>query len=142
MKGRLAQVLLALFFIVAGSLHFIFPESYMQIMPHWLPSHFCLLLVSGAFEIAGGISVLLPRLRRSAGIGLILLSLAVLPANVQMLLNEHAAGSSTALLPLLVLRLPLQLLLIYWIWRVTQPLRANSLMDEVRRILKRGREKT
>ena len=114
----------------------------MQIMPHWLPFHLCLVLVSGGFEIAGGISVLLPRLRRSAGIGLILLSLAVLPANVQMLLNEHAAASSTGWLLLLVLRLPLQLLLIYWIWRATQPLRANSFMDEVRRILKRGREKT
>lgn len=142
MQGRLAQVLLASFFMVAGSLHFIFPARYMQIMPQWLPAHSGLVLVSGGFEIAGGIGVLLPRLRRSAGIGLILLSLAVLPANVQMLLNEHAAGSAPGWQVLLAVRLPLQLLLIYWVWRSTQPLRANSFMDEVRRILKRGREKT
>lgn len=120
MQRNLSLALLAVFFIAAGCLHFIFPDSYMQIMPSWLPAHLSLVWISGGFEIAGGIGVLLPRLRRYAGIGLIILSLAVLPANVQMLLNAHATGSALAWQVLLVLRLPLQLLLIYWIWRATQ----------------------
>lgn len=120
MQGNRSRALLALFFMVAGCLHFIFPANYMRVMPSWLPAHLSLVLVSGGFEIAGGVGVLLPRLRRSAGLGLILLSLAVLPANVQMLLNAQAGGSAFAWQVLLALRLPLQFLLIYWIWRATQ----------------------
>jgi len=120
MQGNLSRVLLAIFFIVAGCLHFIFPDAYMKVMPPWLPAHLTLVLVSGGFEILGSIGVLFKPLRRSAGLGLILLSLAVLPANVQMLLNALADGTATIWLVLLALRLPLQLLLIYWIWRATQ----------------------
>ena len=113
--------MLAVFFIVAGCLHFIYPANYMKVMPPWLPAHLMLVLVSGGFEIAGGVGVLIPTVRRMAGLGLILLSLAVLPANVQMLLNAQAEGVGIGGLVLLVLRLPLQFLLIYWIWRATQP---------------------
>jgi len=123
MQGNLSRGLLSVFFIIAGCLHFIFPANYMQVMPPWLPAHYLLVLVSGGFEIAGGVGVLLPIVRRMAGIGLILLSLAVLPANVQMLLNALADGTASIWLVLLGLRLPLQLLLIYWIWRATQPVR-------------------
>ena len=123
MRGQRSRILLAVFFVVAGILHFIYPASYMQVMPPWLPAHLSLVLISGGFEIVGGLGVLLPRTRRLAGIGLILLSLAVLPANVQMLLNAQAAGSTLSVQVLLILRLPLQLLLVYWIWRATQSTR-------------------
>lgn len=121
MHSNRSQVMLAVFFIVAGCLHFIYPANYMKVMPPWLPAHLTLVLVSGGFEIAGGVGVLIPTVRRMAGLGLILLSLAVLPANVQMLLNAQAEGVGGGGLVLLVLRLPLQFLLIYWIWRATQP---------------------
>ena len=120
MLENCSRILLAVFFIVAGCLHFIFPANYSRVMPPWLPAHLSLVLLSGGFEIAGGIGVLLPRLRRSAGIGLILLSLAVLPANVQMWLNARAEGNALGWQALLILRLPLQLLLIYWIGRATR----------------------
>ncbi len=121
MRGKRSQIVLAIFFIVAGCLHFAFPASYMKIMPPWLPWHFELVVISGISEIAGGLGVLLRPTRRLAGYGLILLSLAVLPANVQMLLNAHAAGDAVVWQTLLFMRLPLQLLLIFWIWRATQP---------------------
>lgn len=119
MQGKTSRALLSVFFIVAGVLHFIFPASYMKVMPPWLPAHLVLVLVSGGCEIAGGIGVLFLPLRRMAGYGLIVLSLAVLPANVQMLLNFHADGSPLLWQVLLALRLPLQFLLMYWIWRAT-----------------------
>ena len=130
MQGNRSRALLALFFIVAGCLHFVFPANYMRVMPPWLPAHLSLVLVSGGFEILGGIGVLLPRARRIAGIGLILLSLAVLPANVQMWLNAQAAGSALGWQVVLLLRLPLQLLLIYWIWRATQVSTRASIQDK------------
>jgi uncharacterized membrane protein len=51
---------------------------------------------------------------------LIALCLVVLPANVQMLLNAQAAHASTLWLTLLWARLPLQILLVAWIWQATR----------------------
>lgn len=119
MKLYWPRLLLAIFFVTAGILHFIFPAQYASTIPSWLPWHDELVLVSGLCEIAGGIGVLLRPTRFAAGVGLILLSLAVLPANVQMLLDAQAADKATWMIALFWLRLPLQLLLIMWIWRVT-----------------------
>ena len=113
------RLLLALFFILAGILHFVFPVQYASVMPSWLPWHAELVAISGVCEIAGGLGVLWRRTRSSAGIGLILLCIAVLPANVQMLINAMAEDKAGWMIALLWLRLPLQALLIWWIWRVT-----------------------
>lgn len=115
--------LLALFFVIAGALHFILMPRYVSVMPPWLPWARVLVMSSGLCEIAGGLGVLWPATRRWAGYGLIALCVAVLPANVQMLINEQAvpaAFASSLWLALLWLRLPLQGLLIFWIWRTTR----------------------
>ena len=119
--GSRSRRLLAGFFIIAGVLHFVFMPAYMRIVPPWLPSPRMLVIVSGLFEIAGGLGVLAPATRRWAGYGLIALCVAVLPANLQMLVDAQAAGASAVWITLLVLRLPLQLLLIAWIWCATRP---------------------
>jgi uncharacterized membrane protein len=110
--------LLAALFVGAGLLHFIAPRSYQAVMPAWLPWHAALVAVSGAAEIAGGVGVLVAPLRRAAGWGLIALSIAVLPANVQMLQDGLATGRPAWQLALLALRLPPQAALVWWIWRV------------------------
>jgi uncharacterized membrane protein len=114
------RAVLALFFIAAGVLHFIFPAQYASTMPAWIPWHDALVALSGLCEIAGGFGVLWLRTRTAAGIGLILLSLAVLPANIQMLIDAQQAEKSSWLISLLWLRLPLQGLLIVAIWRLTR----------------------
>ena len=118
--------LLSAFFIIGGAAHFAFSDRYVSIMPPWLLHPMALVLMSGGFEIAGGVGVLNASTRRVAGLGLVLLSLAVLPANVQMLLDAHAEGASTLWLSLLWLRLPLQLVLIYWIARATAIIGARA----------------
>ena len=111
-------ILLALFFIAAGSGHFIKPEFYLPIMPSFLPHPIGLIYVSGVFEILGGLGLLIPTLRRLAGIGLILLLIAVFPANIQMLLQSfHREGFSLFTI-LLIVRLPLQfafIALVNWV---------------------------
>jgi len=116
-RPRPSHVMLAAVFTIAGVLHYAFPGAYARIMPPWLPHPRALVLLSGAFQIAGGLGVLHPRTRRAAGWGLILLLLAVWPANVQMLLNARASGAPAGAQALLLLRIPLQLLLIWWVWR-------------------------
>ena len=118
----LSRVLLGSSFVVAGLLHFLSPGTYERIMPPHLPLHRELVYLSGAMEIAGGLGLLPKRTRPVAGIGLILLLLAVLPANVQMLLDVRAAGKPSWWISLLWLRLPVQPVLMWWVWKVSRRL--------------------
>lgn len=119
-KRPLQLWLLATLFVVSGVLHFLHPAPYIRIVPPFLPAAPLLVLVSGAAEVVGGVGLLFAGTRRVAGIALIILLLAVWPANLQMLLNARAAGASPASEVVLWLRLPLQLLLIVWVWRATR----------------------
>jgi uncharacterized membrane protein len=113
-------LLLAALFIVAGIAHFVIPDKYLSIMPPWMPHGLFLVYASGVFEIAGGIGVLSPTLRKAAGIGLIALLIAVFPANIQMLSNAIWSHASFWYIAILFLRLPLQPLMIVWVYRSTQ----------------------
>ena len=104
-------------FIIAGILHVVMPKFYLQIMPSYLPQPLLLVYASGVFEALGGAGLLLPATRTAAAIGLILLLLAVLPANVEMLRLAQQRGASAAFQAACWLRLPLQPLLMWWVWR-------------------------
>jgi uncharacterized membrane protein len=95
-----------------GVLHFTAPDFFVKIVPDYLPAHVLLVMVSGVFEILGGVGILVPRARKAASFGLVALYLAVFPANVNMLLHREIAPD----VPLWVLwaRLPLQGVLIAW----------------------------
>jgi uncharacterized membrane protein len=110
----------ALVFVVAGVLHFVISRFYVAIVPAYLPSPLMLVYVSGVFEILGGLGLLLPTTRTVAALGLIALLAAVLPANIEMLRLAQARGASTAFVAALWIRLPLQPLLMWWVWRVAQ----------------------
>ena len=115
----LSIVLIAAIFVGGGVLHLVKPEAYLRMMPPWLPAAMALVLISGVFEIVGGVGVLMPATRVAAGWGLIALLVAVFPANVQMLLNARATHASALWMSGLVARLPLQAVMIYWVFRVT-----------------------
>ncbi len=99
-------------------MHFVTPDRYMGIMPSWIPFQLEMVYISGMAEALGGLGLLVPAVRKAAGVGLIALLIAVFPANVQMLANALHSGSSFAYVALLFLRLPLQPLLIVWVYRV------------------------
>ena len=109
-----ALFLIAVLFVVAGLNHFVSPDLYLKIMPPSLPSPLALIYVSGFFEVAGGIGVAIPRLRRASGYGLIALLVAVFPANLHMAI--HADEFPNIPLWALVARLPLQAILIACVW--------------------------
>ena len=112
----------AVLFVVAGVLHFVIPRTYVAIMPSWLPawlpSPLMLVYLSGVFEALGGIGLLLSATRVTAAIGLIVLLAAVFPANVEMLRLAQARGASALFIAACWIRLPLQPLLRWWVWRV------------------------
>lgn len=110
--------LLALLFVAAGVNHFAKPEFYVKIMPPYLPWHYELVLVSGAFEILGGVGLLVPKVRRAAAWGLIALLVAVFPANVHMAMHPEAFPE----IPPAAAwgRLPFQALFILWAYWFTR----------------------
>jgi uncharacterized membrane protein len=114
----LSRLALALFFVLAGLAHFITPTPYLAIMPHYIPWPAAMVAVSGAAEIIGGLGVLLRSTRRAAGWWLVALLIAVFPANVQAISTGMVVGGHVVPQWMLWTRLPLQLLLIIWVWRV------------------------
>ena len=115
----IGRVLLGGLFIGAGILHFVATPVYEKIMPGYLPAPHALVLVSGAFEIAGGVGVLVPSTRKAAAWGLVALLVAVMPANIQMAM-DHATKWRNIPEWLLWARLPLQLPMIWWCWVYTR----------------------
>jgi uncharacterized membrane protein len=111
----IALVVAAFFYIGAGTLHFLKPESYLRIVPPYIPWHPAMVEVSGFFEILGGVGLLIPRTRRAAAWGLVALLIAVFPANLYMATNPVQAGAGSIAPALRWGRLPLQLILIWWV---------------------------
>ena len=114
---KISRALLAIFFILAGINHFVAPQIYLAIVPAYLPWPAGLIALSGLAEILGGIGVLPVQTRRWAGWGLIALLSAVFPANVYAIsVGMEIAGHA---LPTWALwaRLPLQIVLIFWVYR-------------------------
>lgn len=109
----------ALFFLGAGVLHFVKPGAYEPTVPDALPGHREIVYVSGVAELAGGLAILHQRSARWAGWWLIALLVAVFPANVNMAVNAERFRSVPE--ALLWVRLPIQALLIAWVWRASQP---------------------
>ncbi|MEP0545759.1 MAG: hypothetical protein ABJF88_02425 [Rhodothermales bacterium] len=108
---------IAAIFVGAGVMHFVKPKLFAAIVPPFLPNALLLVYLSGVAEILGGLGVLVPAFRAWAGWGLIALLVAVFPANVYMALEAEKFGIAPVWL---WLRLPLQLVLIAWVWWATK----------------------
>lgn len=113
-------------YIVAGVLHFVVPELYVQIIPPFLPAALALVYLSGLAEIAVGIGLLLPRTRQYAAWATVALLVAIFPANVYMAIHgvviEGMPGGGDPSELVRWGRLPLQGVLILWALWYTRPL--------------------
>lgn len=123
MVRTIFRLVLALFMITAGVLHFVVDHLFAQIVPPFLPWAYPIVWISGVIEIALGGLLLVPKYRRLASLGLVLLFIAVFPANIYMALaNVQLRGLPAGLKQPselgLWLRLPLQFVLMWWAYRV------------------------
>lgn len=109
---HIALLLLQVFFyIFAGVSHFRNPPFFLKITPQWVPSPEKVNLIVGAFEVILGVGLALPFTRSYAAIGIIILLIAVFPANLYHFQKSLRTGK--LVIPTLI-RLPFQGLLIYW----------------------------
>lgn len=115
---KVSLYVMALLYIAAGINHFRSAEFYFKIMPPYMPHPFTIIYVSGFFESALGFLLLFKKTRRLAAWGIIALLVAVFPANVQMLVNYLHENNPR--LWVAIIRLPLQLPLIWWAYLFTK----------------------
>ena len=111
-----ARVATGIAFVLIGISHFIVPGTYLAMMPPFLPAPIFLIYLSGFFEILGGIGLIIAKTKRLAAIGLTLLLLAVFPANIYVALNNVQLGGWLNYAVYQWLRLPMQFVLIGWVW--------------------------
>lgn len=115
-----------LWFFIGGIAHFVATDLEATIVPPYIPWPVAAVLVSGVFELLGAAGMLVQSLRRAAGIGLFLLTLAVTPAHIYMLQQPELFN-----VPLwaLWLRLPVQVaLLALIVWSTWRP-RGNPIVE-------------
>lgn len=102
------------FYILAGIMHFVKPKFFLAIVPPYLPNPKAMVFWSGIFEMALGVGLLFENRRSFSATGIILLLIAVFPANLYMAYGEKFQKMS----PLIRWgRLPLQLVLIWWAYQ-------------------------
>lgn len=106
-------IISSIFYVIVGIKHFIEPEYFLSIVPPYLPYHLELVYVSGLFEVLFGILILLPKYRYYGAIGLILLLIAVFPANIYLAQNEIAQEAIGATQEIAIWRMPIQGILIW-----------------------------
>ena len=113
-------------FTGAGVMHFAKPDFFEAIVPEWFPNAKLANQVSGAAEIALGVGMLVPQMRRASAFGLLALTAIVFPANIDMAVNKvevkpvdgvMARHPGAARGPQNWIRLPMQLPLAWWLWR-------------------------
>lgn len=114
----ISKYLLAIFMIVAGTMHFVNSAFFLKIVPPYLPFHRELVVVSGICEILLGALLLIPKCSHLAGWGIMALLVAVFPANVYLYQHQDILPAS----PIIhLLRLLLQGVFILWAFWHTRP---------------------
>ncbi|MBS1814916.1 MAG: DoxX family membrane protein [Acidobacteria bacterium] len=102
-----------IFYIGAGINHFWHAPFYIAIMPTYLPAPAFLVWLSGLCEIAGGVGLLSPSLRRIAAYGLAAMLVVYFSVHIHMIAH-HAELFPHYPLWLLYARLLFQPVLIAW----------------------------
>ena len=109
---------MVLLYVAAGLNHFYNTRMYMRIMPPYIPYPLAMVYISGVCEVLFAL-LLLPAATQHIGAWLlIMLLVAVFPANVQMAVDFWHKHNPH--LWIAILRLPLQIPLIYWAWLYTK----------------------
>lgn len=114
--SKISLYLQSFLYILAGINHFRNERFYLKSMPDYLPYHKELVFWSGVAEVVLGIGLLFTQTKSFAAWGIILLLVAVFPANLFMLTSGKFNKIPRWFL---ILRLPLQMFLMAWAYSFT-----------------------
>jgi uncharacterized membrane protein len=117
-KKRVLIIVMSLLYMAAGTIHFIHPLFYVKIIPAYFPIPLELVYISGICEMGLGLFVLFQKTRKIACWLIIAMLIVFLSIHIQMLIDNY--DSSGLLFWVLVLRIPLQFVLMRWAWVVSK----------------------
>ncbi|MGZ3943985.1 MAG: DoxX family protein [Mucilaginibacter sp.] len=119
---KISLVILILFYLVAGINHFRSPDSYMRIIPHYIPYPAVMNILAGCSELIFAVGLIFSKTRRLAAWGIILMLVAFLPVHIGMIGDAPLKLGDLLVTPLIAwIRLvALQPLLILWAWWYTR----------------------
>lgn len=106
--------LLAAAFFYAGCVHIARPNFFLPIVPDWVPSPRLTVIATGWCELAGAVGLLVPRIRRLAGIMLALYAVCVFPANIKHAFEHVSVHGGTLGWWYHAPRLALQPVIVWW----------------------------
>ncbi|HEV7227079.1 DoxX family protein [Brevundimonas sp.] len=109
-----ARWVLAAVYIAAGMLHLAFPGTFVGIVPAWVPQPDLVVALTGVAQIVGAVGLLIPRLRRAAGVGLAIYAVCVWPANFEHARQALVGGGPSLSLWYHVPRLAFQPVVVWW----------------------------
>lgn len=98
------------FYIFAGISHFRNPKFFLKITPPFVPKPELVNIIVGIAEVLLGILLIIPSTRSMAAWGIIILLIAVFPANIFHHLKARRKGKHVTAT---MIRLPFQALFIY-----------------------------
>ncbi len=117
MKKQWSLILFSIFYGIAGTMHFINPDIYLQVIPDYLDDAVLLNYLAGIAELLIAITIWFRPLRNYAVYGTILMLIAFIPAHVYFLQIGSCAGELCIPAWIGWLRLIIiHPLLIYWAW--------------------------
>lgn len=119
MSRRIQIISMSLIYIFAGIYHFINPVFYTSIIPDYFEEKQFLIALSGLIEILLAIFLLFKETRKFASILIILMLLVFLFAiHFPMVVDYY--DTQNRYLWLSIIRIPIQLLLILWAFRISR----------------------
>lgn len=116
MLKKVSLVILIVVYIAAGINHFIHPNGYIKIIPHYLPQPEALNYVAGMCEFVFGSMLIFSSTRKWGALFLILMLAAFIPVHITMLQQAPLQVGKLYVTPLLAwLRLLMQPVLMLWL---------------------------
>lgn len=80
--SKLSRYTQSAFYIFAGLNHFINPGFYYPLIPVYLPFHEFINYGSGILEMVLGVGLLIPKTRKLAALGIVLMLIAFIPSHI------------------------------------------------------------
>lgn len=111
---RLGRFGLTLLLLMTSSAHFANAEQMMLMLPDWVPVRIALIYATGVLEVALATGLWVPGFVRRIGLAIAVMLVVFLPANIYAALNSLPFGGAEIGPSYLFVRVPYQILLVWW----------------------------
>jgi uncharacterized membrane protein len=116
-KGRLG---ISFFLLGPAISHFANTEAFVAMLPPFVPWRSEIVYVTGICEFLGAIGIWIPQLSKLTGLLLIVMLIGFLPANIFAAFARVDYGGSTFGPAYLLIRIPFQFFIVWWIYWSTE----------------------